>query len=101
VRRWATRYAPAPTSQEHEADEAVDQILECYRLRWQIELVFKRMKSILGVGHLPKTDPLGARAWLEGKIFVGLLIERMIHTAEAISPWGYTLAAPPQPMARN
>jgi hypothetical protein len=34
-------------------------------------------------------------------IFVGLLIERMIHTAEAISPWGYTLAAPPQPMARN
>jgi hypothetical protein len=88
---WSTLPAVVPA----------DQILECYRLRWQIELVFKRMKSILGVGHLPKTDPLSAQAWLEGKIFVGLLIERMIHNAEAISPWGYSLAAPPQPMARN
>jgi IS4 transposase len=37
-------------------------ILEIYRLRWQIELVFKRMKSILGLGHLPKKDPLSAQA---------------------------------------
>jgi hypothetical protein len=68
------------------------QILDLYRLRWQIELVFKRMKSILGLGHLPKTDRLSAQAWLEGKLFAGLLIERMIHTAESISPWGYDLA---------
>ena len=37
------------------------QILDLYRLRWQIELVFKRMKSILGLGHLPKTDALAHR----------------------------------------
>jgi hypothetical protein len=55
-------------------------VLEFYRLRWQIELVFKRMKSILGLGHLPKKDPLSAQAWLEGKLFTGLLIERMIDT---------------------
>jgi hypothetical protein len=77
------------------------QILDLYRLRWQIELVFKRMKSILGLGHLPKTDPLTAQAWLQGKIFVGLLIERMLHNAKLISPWGYSLAATPQSMARN
>lgn len=77
------------------------QILELYRLRWQVELSFKRMKSVLGFGHLPKTDPLSAQAWLEGKLFVGLLIERMIHTAEAISPWGYNLAVPPQSLARG
>lgn len=77
------------------------QVLEWYRLRWQIELVFKRMKSILGVGHLPKTNPLSAQAWLEGKLFVGLLIEKMIHAAESISPWGYTVATAPQPMARD
>ena len=77
------------------------QILSLYRLRWQIELVFKRMKSILGLGHLPKTEPLSAQAWLQGKMFVGLLIERMLHSAKSISPWGYSLAATPQPMARD
>lgn len=77
------------------------QVLEFYRLRWQIELVFKRMKSILGLGHLPKTDPLSSQAWLEGKLFVGLLIERMIHTAESFFPWGYALATPPKSLARG
>jgi hypothetical protein len=39
-------------------------LLELYRQRWQIELVFKRMKSILGLGHLPKTDPsVPRRGW--------------------------------------
>jgi hypothetical protein len=76
-------------------------ILEFYRLRWQIELVFKRMKSILGLGHLPKKDPLSAKAWLEGKLFTGLLIERMVRTAESFSPWGYALAAPAESMARG
>jgi IS4 transposase len=74
-------------------------ILDLYRLRWQIELVFKRMKSILGLGHLPKKDPLSAQAWLEGKLFTGLLIERMVRTAEAFSPWGYALASPTQSVA--
>jgi len=74
---------------------ATAQVLEWYRLRWQIELVFKRMKSILGLGHLPKKDPLSAQAWLEGKLFVGLLIEHMIHAAKSISPWGYSLARTP------
>jgi hypothetical protein len=69
-------------------------ILDLYRLRWQIELVFKRMKSILGLGHLPKKDPRSAQAWLEGKLFTGLLIERMVRTAESLSPWGYPLASP-------
>lgn len=68
-----------------------DQILEAYRLRWQIELAFKRMKSILGFGHLPKKDPASARAWLHGKLFVSLLAEHLIAVADAFSPWGYLL----------
>jgi len=69
------------------------QILDLYRLRWQVELVFRRMKSILGLGHLPKKDPLSAQAWLAGKLFVGLLIERMIASAKSTSPWGYSVAS--------
>jgi len=80
---------------------STDTVLELYRLRWQIELVFKRMKSILGMGHLPKKDPLSAQAWLEGKLFTGLLIERMVRAAQSFSPWGYALAVAAQPMARS
>ena len=73
-------------------------ILEIYRLRWQIELVFKRMKSIMGLGHLPKTDPNSSRAWLHGKLFVALLVERMIEAAKSFSAWGYPLDVSPQPV---
>jgi len=61
-----------------------DQILKIYRLRWQVELAFKRMKSILGFGHLPKKDPASARAWLHGKLFVSLLAEHLIGFADEL-----------------
>lgn len=65
------------------------QILEMYRHRWQIELAFKRLKSLLHLGHLKKTDPVGAKAWLQGKLFVATLIETLIAVGERFSPWGY------------
>lgn len=84
-----------------EQDFPAELILECYRFRWQIELVFKRFKQIVQLGHLPKYDEESAKAWLYGKLFVALLTEKLIHYACALSPWGYLLeVAPlPQPMA--
>jgi hypothetical protein len=67
------------------------QALELYRGRWQIELVFKRLKSILSLGYLRKEDPVSARSWLEGKLFVALLIEALLAQAESFFPWGYPL----------
>lgn len=64
-------------------------VLETYRARWQIELAFKRLKSLLGLGHLRKMDTEGAKAWLHGKLFVAMLIEAMIACGETFSPWGY------------
>lgn len=80
---------------------SLEQVLDHYRFRWQIELVFKRFKQIAQLGHLPKYDEESAKAWLYGKLFVTLLTEKLIHHARALSPWGYTLAqqAPSQPMA--
>jgi hypothetical protein len=65
--------------------------LSLYRARWQIELAFKRLKSILNLGHLPKHDPESCKAWLHGKLVVALLVERIYQEAEAFSPWGYPL----------
>jgi hypothetical protein len=66
-------------------------VLEAYRLRWQVELVFKRLKQIAQLGHLPKHDQESSQAWLYGKLFVALLTEKLIQTANAFSPWGYEL----------
>jgi Transposase DDE domain len=74
-------------------------VLSWYRCRWQIELCFKRMKSILGLGELPKKTDASCRAWLHGKMLVALLLERILHEAESFSPWGYELDRPTQPLA--
>ena len=66
-------------------------VLEFYRGRWQIELVFKRLKSIVGLGHLRKDNEEMARAWLHGKLFVAFLLEAMLRCGETFSPWGYPL----------
>ncbi len=70
-------------------DLSASEVMEFYRRRWQIELSFKRLKSLLQLGHLKKVDKEGAKAWLQGKILVACLVETLIFTAERVSPWGY------------
>ena len=40
---------------------AAADVLALYRVRWQIELVFKRLKSLLDLAALPAKDPDLAR----------------------------------------
>ncbi|NIM17182.1 MAG: IS4 family transposase [Candidatus Aminicenantes bacterium] len=68
-----------------------DELLSLYRDRWQIELVFKRLKSILKISQLPKEEGESCIAWLHGKMLVALLAERLYQEAEFFSPWGYPL----------
>jgi hypothetical protein len=64
---------------------SAEEILETYRLRWQVEIYFKRLKSILNFGELPKRRPGSVVAWLNGKLMVALLLEIIISKA-AFSP---------------
>jgi Transposase DDE domain len=66
-------------------------LLELYRSRWQVELAFKRLKTLLQLGHLKKTDREGAKAWLQGKLLVASLTETLIAIGDHFSPWGYEL----------
>ena len=70
---------------------SASQVLQLYRCRWQVELAFKRLKSLLGAGHVPKSDDQSARAWMQAKILTALLLERLLLEAKIFSPWGYEL----------
>ena len=85
-----------------EAEFDAEAVLRWYRLRWQVELVFKRFKSLAGLGHLPKHDSTSARAWLYGKLLIALLTEKTMRHASAVSPWGFDWRTmlPAQSMAR-
>jgi hypothetical protein len=72
-------------------DLGAKEVLEWYRMRWQIELIFKRLKTLLRVGHVPKYDDQSSKAWLYGKLLVAMLAEKLIRVGRAISPWGYLL----------
>ena len=72
-------------------DFSTEEVLEGYRFRWQIELIFKRFKQIASLGHLPKKDNTSIEAWVYGKLFVAILTQRIIDYASSFSPWGYSL----------
>jgi len=60
-------------------------VLETYRYRWQIEIYFKRLKSIMDLGDLPKKREKSSLAWINGKLMVALMIEFFLSSI-AFSP---------------
>lgn len=72
-------------------DYFTKEVLEIYRCRWQVELAFKRLKSLLAFGHVPKTDPDSSRGWMQGKILAALLIDKILRKGRFFSPWGFVL----------
>lgn len=53
---------------------SAQQIMELYRMRWQIELVFKRLKSIFG-GEFCAKKKEAVEAWFYGKLLLATVCE--------------------------
>ena len=70
---------------------AAEEILQLYRFRWQIELVFKRLKSILKLDELPACSEALLNTVLLSRILAALIIDELIAGTGAFSPWGYGL----------
>ena len=70
------------TSLPQERFAATD-ILALYRLRWRIELAFKRLKSLVGLKGPPGTDPRSARPYVLAHLLMILLLEPLVDALEA------------------
>lgn len=67
---------------------SAEKVLELYRLRWQIEMAFKRMKGLLHLGELPVKDPQRAHGYLCAKLLAALMLEDLTQDFLAFSPSG-------------
>ena len=64
-----------------------EQLLELYRIRWQIELVFKRLKSLMDLDELrSRHQGPTAKSWILGKLLAAALAQRMLTPDEDSSP---------------
>jgi hypothetical protein len=67
---------------------SAEKALELYRLRWQIEMAFKRMKGLLDLGIVPMKDPQLAHVYLCAKLLAALMLEDLTTDFLAFSPSG-------------
>jgi hypothetical protein len=71
-----------------EALASDDVVLELYRIRWQIELFFKRCKGLLHFDQLRAFDPGLVRTYCLAKLIEVALIQCLHEEAISFSPWG-------------
>jgi hypothetical protein len=69
------------TSLDEKAFSTAD-ILALYRLRWRIELGFKRLKSLIGLKGPPGTDERSARPYVLAHLLMILLLEPLVDEFE-------------------
>jgi hypothetical protein len=89
----AARYLMVVTSLDAEHYPA-QQILALYRLRWQIELAFKRLKSLLRFDRLPAKDKDLARTWLNSHLLLALVLDTLTQQALDSPPCAQRNAQP-------
>jgi len=83
----AAKYVMLLTSLPADAFPACD-VLAIYRFRWQIELAFKRMKSLAGLDEIAAKEPALAQAWLYARLIAFLIAEQIAGQVPESPPSG-------------
>jgi hypothetical protein len=66
-------------------------ILGLYRVRWQIELLFQRLKALVHWDALPSREGPTAKSWMLARLIAAALAQRLVQPCGPLSPWGYAL----------
>ena len=69
------------------AEFSTGDVLALYRLRWRVELGFKRLKSVIGLHGPPGTDQRSARPYILAHLLMLLLLEPSIDALEDSPRW--------------
>ncbi len=91
---WAAQFVliitnlPAP-------EWSIQQVMALYRLRWQVELYFKRLKSILFFDHLRARKSALAQTYLLGKLLAACLLDQLSHRWIQRFPPGFSTVERP------
>jgi hypothetical protein len=65
---------------------STEDVLNLYRLRWRIELGFKRLKSLIGLKGPPGFDDRSARPYILVHLLIILLLEPLVDELEDSPP---------------
>lgn len=81
---WVILATSLPSKEFSAAD-----VQALYRLRWRVELAFKRLKSVIGLRSPPGTDERSARPFILAHLLMLLLLEPGIDALEDSPRWAY------------
>ena len=68
-------------------DFSTNDVLPLDRLRWRVELGFKRLKSVIGLHGPPGTDARSARPYILAHLRLLLLLEPSVDALEDAPRW--------------
>lgn len=75
---------------------SIDRVHQLYRLRWQIELAFKTLKSTFAMREVPNKTARMARSWILANLAASLLADRLL--GDLHDPGAATSKKKPRPV---
>ena len=68
------------------ATHSAARVAECYRDRWQVEIGFKRLKTLGRIDELPSADPVLARTWILAQLIAAVLTDDLANEIVGFPP---------------